>query len=155
MPSDYEIKISGNRQLDRRLERLFGAKAASQLNKHSRAAIRKAVKTYVQPDVLSAVPEDTGELRKSLKVKAVGRSRSRHGIQLTSGDNLFVGDTFYGGFIEFGTKIRSNAAGSNRGLIEEDSFLRRGLYTNTNTVRRMYLRELLGWLRSEEARQHG
>lgn len=45
-----------------------------------------------------------GDLRKSIKVKAAKRSRVSVGVNVVTGatDNVFVGDQFYGAFVEFG-----------------------------------------------------
>lgn len=55
----------------------------------------------------SLVPVRTGNLRRSLAIRAMKRTRRRkyiRGVLVTTRDGMFKGEQFYGGFVEFGTK---------------------------------------------------
>lgn len=73
-----------------------------------KAAMRKGCR-WGAKIIMSAVkgntPVETGALRRSLKVKAMKRSRSGVGVMAKFGDGWYQGETFYGAFIEFGHKI--------------------------------------------------
>lgn len=75
----------------------------------SRAAIRKALRAgakATQKVAKGSLPKKTGKLRRSLKVRAIKRSRKKLGVTVTTGadGSAFKGKAFYGGFQEFGWK---------------------------------------------------
>lgn len=98
MPT-YDFPIEGATKLRKKLFAL-GPRIAKKVLRES---IRPAAK-LIQADAKSNVAVDTGALRKSIKVRALKRSRSRVGMTVTtnSTDNMFKGKTFYGGFLEYG-----------------------------------------------------
>lgn len=70
-----------------------------------RYAVRQAAKPVLD-EARRLVPVKTGALRKSLRIRALKRQRKRTsiGVQVVTGEEFFKGDTYYGGFLEFGTK---------------------------------------------------
>lgn len=88
---------------DKRLNKMLGELAAKEAKKIVRAAARKAV-VPVRNAAKRNAPHDTGALEKAIKVRAMKRSRSRFGVRVTIGAGEFQGETFYGGFQEWGWK---------------------------------------------------
>ena len=91
--------------------------------------IRKAMRKAAKPVVATArqlAPKDTGRLSRSIKVKALKRSRkTQHivGVRIVTGKDLFKGEYYYGGFIEYGTRYQPAR-----------SFLRRAAHQNEDVV---------------------
>jgi HK97 gp10 family phage protein len=85
-------------------------------NKVLRQELRKAAKALVAPSK-AATPVRTGKLRKSVKVRAAKVKRGV-GVNVGYSDKNFVGDTFYGAFLEFGWKIgkRQSSAATRQGI---------------------------------------
>lgn len=95
-----EIVLTGDKKLNRKLKKLGG--------KEAKKIVRKAMRPALKPVMRAArrnAPKDTGLLRKSIKVRSGKRSRAGISMRVTSGDKTgnFSGDTYYGGFHEFGT----------------------------------------------------
>jgi HK97 gp10 family phage protein len=97
------VTITGLKELDRQLGELPKALG--------KKIVRKAVREAARPvlaDAKAAVPVDSGDLKKSLKLKAFKRSRKRpgtFGIQVCTRSGWFQGKQFYGGMVEFGHKV--------------------------------------------------
>jgi hypothetical protein len=93
------VILTGDKKLNRLLKDLAG--------KDGKAAVRKAARPALKP-VLNAAkqfsPEDEGTLVRSLKIRALKRSRRHFGAQAQTKDGNFKGKTFYGGFQEWGWK---------------------------------------------------
>lgn len=70
-----------------------------------REEARRAAKAHLLPQAKSAVPVDSGTYRKSIKVRAIKRSRKAVGVQVSAGVKGFTGDAFYGGFLEYGWRV--------------------------------------------------
>lgn len=104
----YNFPIEGADQLRKKLLALEPRIA----KKVVRQAVRPAAK-LIQDAAKANVAVDTGKLKRSLKVRSLKRSRNRIGVQVStnSTDNLFKGNTFYGGFLEYGHRLgkRTNA----------------------------------------------
>lgn len=112
--------------------------------------LRRASRTIAQKvrkDAVSLVPQDTGLLARSLKVRAVAKGRGvtvrqqrgTVGASVRTIEGLFRGDTFYGGFLEYGTKARYTKSGAFRGIIRRAfAFLRPALYRNENYAKREF-----------------
>lgn len=105
------IVLTGSDSLNRKLLELTSVQAKS--------AIRSAARPALQPTLQAAralCPARDGKLRRSIKIRAIRRSRTRVGMRLTTSgsDNAFSGKTFYGGFIEWGWKTgtRSKESGA-------------------------------------------
>lgn len=97
---DFGIKMTGFKKLDRQLRKLPGPMAKKALRKGLRAGAK-----IIQAEAKVRVPKVTGALRKSIRVRAARKRRGTVGVTVTTGqkDNAFVGDTYYGGMVEFGT----------------------------------------------------
>ncbi len=93
------IVLTGDKQLNKKLQRLRGPEA----KKIVRTAARLALKPVLD-EAKSQVPVRSGALGKSLKVRAMQRSRVSFGARVTTGQQFFTGQTYYGGFIEWGTR---------------------------------------------------
>lgn len=93
------VPVTGFWLLNRKLRRLAG--------KDGKKIIRRAAREAVKPVQAAAkqnAPDDTGALRKSIRVRSLKGSRHRVGARVTTSayDNVFKGRTFYAAFIEFG-----------------------------------------------------
>lgn len=106
------VVVTGVEELDKKLAALMGAQAKAAIRKASRAALKP-----IADAAKSNAPRRSGRLRKSIKVKALPRSRSHVGSQVVSGgdDNAFAGHTFYGGFQEFGWQVGRRARNADIG----------------------------------------
>lgn len=112
------------RQFPRKLARKLSASAA-------REAAKAVMKRAAQ-----LVPHDFGMLEASITVKALKRSRRNKniaGARVVTGEGtgFFKGDTYYGGFIEYGTKRQP-----------QQSFLRHAAALEKHNVRRIWMRVL-------------
>lgn len=97
------LQLQGFDEFQRRL-RLLPKKVAG---KAVRQALREGAK-IIQAEAKARVPVRTGTLKKSIKVRAAkGRKRGEAAIAVTTGQGDFVGDTFYGAFLEYGHKLGS------------------------------------------------
>lgn len=95
------VVLTGSDELNRKLARLKSKDAKKAIRKASRAALRPVLEA-----VKAKAPKRSGKLRRSLKIRALPRSRSRVGARVTTGGKArqFAGETFYGGFQEYGWK---------------------------------------------------
>lgn len=67
-------------------------------------AMRDAAKPMLD-DAKRLAPVLTGQLRKSIKIRSIKRNRKgRVGVVISTEKGFFKGETFYGAFLEFGTK---------------------------------------------------
>ncbi|MEN1680339.1 MAG: hypothetical protein AAGJ46_12165 [Planctomycetota bacterium] len=123
-----KLLMTGFEQVDRELAEIAAEDGAKSINKAIRREMRDGAKKIL-PDVLALVPEESGFLASQLKVRALPRSRSFMGAAVTFPDPAYRGETFYGGFIEFGFKHYR------AGPIEPDSYLRRAGYGAEDQVR--------------------
>lgn len=135
MPDALELELDIT-ELDNKLLAL----PKSLANKGARKATRAAAKV-VLADAKALVPEDTGQLKRSLKVRSRKRSRRNKGTvghSVVTGESLFTGDQYYGGFIELGTRKK-----------EADPYLRPALWGNQPEILRQYVAVLKSWLRQD------
>ncbi len=95
--SGLRVTISGTEELTALLK-AFPTKIA---NKAVRKGTRAGVKVIARTAKRFA-PRRTGRLVRSIKVRAMKRRRGRIGAVVITGEGTFKGDTFYGGFLEFG-----------------------------------------------------
>ena len=103
-------------------------------NNVQKKAVRKALRAggnLIRKDARNRAPVDTGELLRSIKVRALSRSRNSFGVTVKTGEGFFKGDQFYSGFIEFGTH-----------KIEAQPFLRPAFDANVDAVLNAVRREL-------------
>lgn len=159
-----KITITGVAELDRKLAMIAASDGPKSVNDKMRKTLKAAVTTIVEPEVKARVPvaqaaysrstktrvegreegtivgtkdsiqSEPGFLLSKITVKATKRSRSSVGYWVGFADPLFQGDTYYAGFLEYGTKKRQNKKGANRGEIKPDSFLRVPLYSNAGRI---------------------
>lgn len=86
-----------------KINRMLTALPKKIRNKILREELRKGAKTLL-PASKAATPARTGKLRRSVKVRAVKRSRKSVGVLVGYNDKAYAGDTFYGAFLEWGWK---------------------------------------------------
>ena len=86
-----------------KINRMLTALPKKIRNKILREELRKGAKTLL-PASKAATPARTGKLRRSVKVRAVKRSRKAVGVLVGYNDKAYAGDTFYGAFLEWGWK---------------------------------------------------
>lgn len=83
-------------------------KALSELDKKaSKKVIRSAMRSAAKPILAQAkanAPVKTGLAKKSLKIRALPRSRNRIGVAVQTKDGDFKGEAFYVSFYEYGSK---------------------------------------------------
>lgn len=108
------IIITGVKEIDDKLHKFEGKVQKKALRKATRAAAK-----FVRDDAKALAPHDTGQLEASIKVKAIKRQRGKIGHAVMTGEGLFKGETFYGGFVELGTQ-----------RMRADPYLRPALYGN-------------------------
>lgn len=126
---DVKTSFTGDKKLDRML-REFEPKLAKKI---IRRTLRKAAKPVLETARQHA-PVLTGALKRSLKVRAMKRSRrnkNKYGVRVITGDDFFKGEQFYGAFIEFGTS-----------RIEAKPYLRPAYDNNKTSVRDVFRREI-------------
>lgn len=105
MSIEVKIEIKGAKELAARLDKLD----KKVRNKVVSRALRAGAKV-VQSRAKQLAPRQTGALAKAIKVRTskffMGRKKKRGevAIDVTVGKANFQGDTFYGGFQEFGWK---------------------------------------------------
>lgn len=143
---NFKIAMTGDRALDRKLKAIAADDGPKSINKEMRASTREAIKTIVMPQVRASVPHETGFLESQLTVKAIARSRSKLGTALGFKNDLFKGDTFYAGFLEYGFVHWSGT------LVFGDSFLRHPLYRNETSIRSYVIGRLRRWVKARRAK---
>lgn len=140
MTKSFKIAMTGDDALDRQLRAIAAEDGPKSINKEMRRATRDAMKQIVLPKVKSGVPFETGQLESEITVKAIKRSRSKLGTAVGFKNDLFKGDTFYAGFLEFGFQ-------HHRGVdVPGDSFLRRPLYQSEGRVKSFIRKRMVAWI---------
>ncbi len=135
-----EFVLTGVEELDAALGEIVSEEGNKSINAVMRKACREAVKEIVKPAVMARVPWETGQLESKITVRAAKRGRGKIGFWVGFPDPLFQGDTFYGGFIEFGFNHRLGVR------VEADSFLRQALYPNEQTIIDRVVRRVKEWV---------
>lgn len=123
-----DVDITGDAELDHALEALLAPYGARSIDAAMRKACREAVKEIVKPEVMARVPHRYGTLASKIVVRAVKGARRTIGFYVGFPDGLFRGETFYGGFIEFGWDHYKGVT------VQADSFLREALYPNSARI---------------------
>ncbi|QDV26746.1 HK97 gp10 family phage protein [Aureliella helgolandensis] len=105
--------VTGSKTLNAKLASLKTTEAKKLIRKASRTALKP-----VQEEAKRLAPVKSGRLRRSIKVRALKRSRSRVGSRVTTNgnDNLFKGRIYYGGFAEYGWKAGRRATNADLGV---------------------------------------
>jgi hypothetical protein len=97
------LKVSGIGEIDRRLRDLAYPEQRGVISKGLRAGAK-----ILRAEAQSLVPVKTGLLKRSINVRAGKRNRfGAVSMRVTTGQATFVGDSWYGGAIEFGWKAGS------------------------------------------------
>ena len=104
-----------------------------------RPALRAGAKV-VKQRVESYAPVRTGALKRSVKVRAVTRSRVKIGSSVKIGEGFFKGDTFYAGFQEFGWRTGKRGSADRR-QVAGTRFMRRGLYDSEVQMKQAVIKE--------------
>lgn len=112
------ITISGDKELIRALKALPRLVARRCLRQSMRPAMK-----IVQAEAKKNAPEDTGLVKKAIKVRAMKRSSKFIGIDVQLGEGDFKGKTFYGSFLEYGTNDRTQKSGKFIGKVEPHHFM--------------------------------
>lgn len=106
------VVLTGSPEVNRALAELKGPKQKEAIRKASRAALRP-----VLDQVRTTAPKRTGQLSRSVKVRALTRSRSRVGARVSvSARSNFKGKAFYAGFQEYGWKVGRRVRNSDLGM---------------------------------------
>lgn len=117
------IVVFGDKALDRKLASL-GPNLAKQI---ARSAMRRSAKGVMKA-AKESVSVDTGELRDSIAIKSVTRSRTRIGVKIQTEEG---GKGFGGAQLEFGTKHMS-----------AQPFLRPAIYDNQEAIREQVIADV-------------
>ncbi len=135
--------------LDRKVRRKIERRAVRAAGKPVLASAKRMAPIADEYDVHDTdhVP---GTLQRSLRLRALKSTRGRrragiYGVTVQSGQshNLFVGETFYGGFVEFGTMYQA-----------AQGFLAAAAHENRDRSRRIFGFEIRRYLQ-EEGRARG
>lgn len=88
-------------------------------------SIRATLKSVVKPAVDAEVPQDSGALKRAIKIRAQkGRKRGSVALELRIGkEGNFRGKEFYGAFQEFGWKAGPRRFGNARVQVKGKHFL--------------------------------
>lgn len=140
MAKSFKIALTGVKDLDKQLKAIAESEGPKSINKEMRSSTRQAVREIVLPRVRANVPFETGFLRSHITVKSIKRSRKKMGSAVGFKNDLFKGDTFYAGFLEYGFMHWSGTP------VMGDSFLRRPLYQNESRVRSHIIGRLRRWV---------
>lgn len=140
MAKSFKVALAGVKELDKELKAIAESEGPKSVNKEMRSATREAVRNLVLPQVRANIPFETGFLESQITVKSIKRSRVKMGSAVGFKNDLFKGDTFYAGFLEYGFMHRSGTP------VMGDSFLRRPLYQNESRVRAHIVGRLRRWL---------
>lgn len=135
--NQLRFALTGDAELDVTLRDIAAEDGPKSINAAMRKALREAMKTIVFPAVVANLRRNnnTGFLMSQLQIKAGKRSRNKIRISVGFPDPLFQGETYYAGYLEFGTKVRrKKKTGQVTGYIKADSFLRAALYPNTSVI---------------------
>ena len=122
------VSVTGLKELDRKMRALEPAM--------QKKIIRKAARRAAKPVLDRArafAPRRSGALERSLKIRALRRSRRRTaiGVQVSTDKGWFKGDEFYGAFVELGTKH-----------IEAKKYLRDARDQSRGAVKEVWIKEL-------------
>ena len=113
----------------------------------ARQAIRKPLREgakIVLAEAKRNVPKGkTGNLKRSLKVRAGKRKKGTISIRVVTSEGWFKGETYYGGFIEYGTGERFHKSGKSVGTVEARHFIKRAYDTTKDRVRKMMERAIV------------
>ena len=148
------FQITGVEELDAKLAGMDNTLKKKALRKGSRAGAK-----IVQQDAIKLVPHDTGELERSLKVRAMKRTRSKRnrdrvghsvitGNEAAGASNFLRGDYHYGLYQEFGWIHYKD-----KQFKEGSPFLRPALWGNQHQVKTAFIKAVSEWLNEQEVKR--
>lgn len=124
-------------------------------NKVGKKIIRQALRKASRPILETAkqwCPEDTGQLRDSIKLRAIKRSRSgRIGIRVSCSDQEYVGRQFYGAFQELGYHV-GKRGNPDRRKIEGQHFLKFAYEAQGEKARDIAEKEIMDGIQRESTK---
>lgn len=133
------VWVTGIPELDAKL-RTIEQRLAKKIYRRS---VRKAAKPVLDT-ARSLAPVESGDLKRSLKIRAMKRSRrNKHqvGVQVVTGKEWFKGDQFYAAFIEFGAPGHK-FFGKGEAPLEPKPFLRPAADANKSKVADVFRAEM-------------
>lgn len=132
--------LTGKPRLDKALKMLTFAQAKGAIRTAARAAMKP-----MQRAVKDNAPVESGNLRRSIKVRALPRSRKRIGISVATNkrDPAFNGKSFYGGPTEHGWKV----GGKNPRKIAPQHVFKRASESTKRTTMRIFRQEIIKYIR--------
>ena len=86
MAGSFDLQLFGDKKLDKALGDLSRIQQRKVMKTAQRAAFNPLLK-----QIKAAVPKDTGALRKSIKLRALNRSRVRSGVSIRTGTRSELG----------------------------------------------------------------
>lgn len=95
----FALKLNGAEALAAKLRTLPTRVA----NKVIRQSLRAGTK-IILAETIAKAPVASGLLKRTLKVRAMKRSRNRIGVQVVTEGGFYKGKAFYGAFVELGHK---------------------------------------------------
>lgn len=135
-----EVVLTGDKKLNRKLKKLTGKDQKKVVRKATRKAI-KPIQKQAKQNIRSH--RESGKLEKSIKVRAVKRTRRGIGVRVTTGraGNDFDGETFYGAFVEYGHKTGARGS-SGRRDVKALRFMANAAKTERRRVIKIYREEI-------------
>lgn len=135
-------EVTGDKELDAVINAMCEEDGPKSINTELRKACQDAIESIVRPAVMSLIKHRYGFLESQVIVKAGDRKKNFISYWIGFPDPLFQGETYYGGFLEFGTEDRYHDASGIAtrpvrhftGQVKEDSFLRAALYPNADRI---------------------
>lgn len=124
-----EFKVTGVEDIDRKLADLEGAIA----KKIFRKAIREAARPMLQ-QVKANAPVGSGELKKSIKLRAIKRSRVSFGMRIGTDAGDYQGKQYYAPMVELGHKHGKRGL-PNRKQIPGRHFIRKAFKDTAQSVK--------------------
>lgn len=122
-----KLVLFGDKALDKKLASL-GPKLANQIARSAMRHSAKGVMQSAKETLINSPSVVTGELRDSLNVKALTRSRYRIGVKVQTETDA---SGFGGFFLEFGTKHMA-----------AEPFLRPAIYDNADAIRQQIIADV-------------
>lgn len=145
--STIGLIITGVDEIDKRLKTL----PAKVRNKIVRAAMRRGM-YIVHAKAQANAPVRTGKLQKAIVVRAgLKPKKGEIVIDCRVGAGDFKGDTFYGGFQEFGWRAGPRRLGNSRRLIEGRHFMENAFISEGEKARQVTMDDLLAGALAESA----
>lgn len=124
------MTITGLEELDAAMRELPKKIARQGIRK----PLRAGAKVVLAEAKRNAPRGVTGNLRRSLKVRAGKRKKGIISMRVTTSEGWFKGDEFYAGFVEFGTKERRHRSGRSVGAVTARKFVRKAYLATKDRV---------------------